>query len=427
MYRLVTLILSLYLWSLSLQGQSYTSYITGSTVDKVVPHKSGFVLSGGGSDNDDAMRWMLDRAQGGDVLVLRASGSDGYNEYFYQELGINVNGVETIVCNSRNASYETYVIEKINAAELIFIAGGDQSVYFDYWNDSPIEAALQTAIIDKKICIGGTSAGMVILGDIIYSPEYGSATSESALANPYYTNVDSLQANKFVQIGLLENTILDSHFDNRDRSGRLVTFLARIQNDNSIQATAIACNEVTSICIDDLGIATVYGEYPEYDDYAYLIKVSCEEYILPETIEENTPLTWNHNQEALSVIKVPGTINGANKIDMTDRSPTPESQYIEELWSVNAGNLIIKDGVTDCLPSPTIDNRLTSISLYPNPAHTHIRAIDIVDQDYQIINTLGATILQGQMKSDNIIALDNIANGVYWLKTKNTLTRFVKI
>ena len=43
------------------------------------------------------MQWFLEQANGGDVLVLRASGSDGYNQYLYNDLGINVNSVESIV------------------------------------------------------------------------------------------------------------------------------------------------------------------------------------------------------------------------------------------------------------------------------------------------------------------------------------------
>ena len=35
-------------------------------------------MMGGSVENDNAMRWFLERADGGDVLVLRASGSDGY-------------------------------------------------------------------------------------------------------------------------------------------------------------------------------------------------------------------------------------------------------------------------------------------------------------------------------------------------------------
>lgn len=56
--------------------------MTGNPDDAEVNIQPSFVLAGGGTDNDDAMRWMLTRAKGGDVLVLRASGSNGYNNYF---------------------------------------------------------------------------------------------------------------------------------------------------------------------------------------------------------------------------------------------------------------------------------------------------------------------------------------------------------
>ena len=54
---------------------------------------------GGATEDDNAMKWFLQRANGGDVLVLK-TGSNGYNAYFYSELGIPLNSVETIVCNN---------------------------------------------------------------------------------------------------------------------------------------------------------------------------------------------------------------------------------------------------------------------------------------------------------------------------------------
>ena len=64
-------------------GQSYTSWILGDTIDVVTNDRQpGVVLAGGGMD--DAMRWMLQRADGGDVVVIRASGEDLYNKYFFQ-------------------------------------------------------------------------------------------------------------------------------------------------------------------------------------------------------------------------------------------------------------------------------------------------------------------------------------------------------
>ena len=80
---------------------------------------------GGATEDDNAMKWFLQRANGGDVLVLRATGSNGYNSYLYSDLGITVNSVETIVCTSALASTAPYVLQKINQAEAIWFAGGD--------------------------------------------------------------------------------------------------------------------------------------------------------------------------------------------------------------------------------------------------------------------------------------------------------------
>ena len=61
-------------------------------------------MLGGATEFDPAMEWFLDRASGGDILVLRASGSDDYNDYMYSDLD-GVNSVETIVFNDASASH----------------------------------------------------------------------------------------------------------------------------------------------------------------------------------------------------------------------------------------------------------------------------------------------------------------------------------
>ena len=88
-----------------LNAQSYTSYFTGSSLDTDTDPFGGVCLMGGATEDDNAMIWFLEQANGGDILVLRASGSDGYNDYFYSDLGVNVNSVESIVFNNASAAY----------------------------------------------------------------------------------------------------------------------------------------------------------------------------------------------------------------------------------------------------------------------------------------------------------------------------------
>ena len=123
-------------------GQNYTSYFTGNTTDIVTNPSGGICIMGGSTEDANAMKWFLKRANGGDILVLRTSGSNGYNDYLYSELGVSVNSVETIVCHNAAASNEPYILQKIQQAEAIWFAGGDQWTYINYWRNTPINKLL---------------------------------------------------------------------------------------------------------------------------------------------------------------------------------------------------------------------------------------------------------------------------------------------
>jgi len=280
-------------------SQNFTSYFTGNTTDVTPNPLGGVCLMGGATENDNAMRWFLQRASGGDILVLRASGSDGYNDYIYNQLGVTVNSVETIVFHNASASNEAYIHQKIQNAEAIWFAGGDQWDYVSYWRNTMIQSLINSAIQNRNIVIGGTSAGMAIQGAYYFTAEHGTITSANALANPYTTNV-TLGTSTFITNNFLDDVITDTHYDNSDRRGRHTTFLARLMTDFGYQAKGIACDEFTAVCIDTNGIASVYGGYPTYDDNAYFIQPNCElANTLPENCTSGTPLDWDLNAEAL--------------------------------------------------------------------------------------------------------------------------------
>ncbi|NDB34739.1 MAG: hypothetical protein EB023_05220 [Flavobacteriia bacterium] len=166
-------------------AQNFVAYQTGNPSDTVVQALGGVCLMGGATEDDNAMSWFLQRANGGDVLVLRTSGANGYNSYLYSQLGVPVNSVETIVCNNAAASNEAYVLQKINQAEAIWFAGGDQWTYVSFWRNTPVEVAINEAIHQRNIVVGGTSAGMAIQGKYYFSAQNGTVTSSAALGNPF--------------------------------------------------------------------------------------------------------------------------------------------------------------------------------------------------------------------------------------------------
>src|SRR5205807_6181657 len=100
-------------------------------------------------------------------------------------------------------------VEKIRNAEALFIAGGDQWNYVRLWRGSPVGAAIQS-LIDKGVPVGGTSAGLAVLGEYVFTAEKDTVTTRQALADPFDEHVTGGQ--DLLRISALRNTITDSHF-----------------------------------------------------------------------------------------------------------------------------------------------------------------------------------------------------------------------
>ena len=126
---------------------------------------AGIAMMGGGSDLDEAFRWLCDKGNGGDFLILRATGDDDYNSYI-QKL-CHMNSVATLIIPDRQAAQDPAVAEIIRRAAVIFIAGGDQANYIRGWRDTPVESAINANVAAGK-AIGGTSAGLAVLGEFAY-------------------------------------------------------------------------------------------------------------------------------------------------------------------------------------------------------------------------------------------------------------------
>lgn len=397
-------------------AQDYTSYFTGNSTDMVSSPSGGICLMGGATEDDNAMIWFLNRANGGDILVLRASGSDGYNDYLYTDLGVTVNSVETIVFNNANAANDPDIHQKINEAEAIWFAGGDQWDYISYWRNTPIDSLINKGITERNIVIGGTSAGMAIQGGFYFSAENGTITSAEALGNPYDNNL-TVDSTSFIKNAFLTDVITDTHYDNPDRKGRHATFLAKILGQYGVRAKGIACDEYTAVCIGTDGIAHVYGGYPSYDDNAYFVTTNCElTDVTPETFANNTPITWNLNNSALAVYEVKGTEDGNNTFDvntwMTGSGGNWKNWYIQ--------NGVLSESATtqpDCALSINPKETGTNLSFYPNPANDEITIEGAKSNEILIINNLGKIKLHQFINSNlETINVSSLAPGVYFIQ-----------
>ena len=407
-------------------SQTYTTYFTGNPEDKVVSPMGGICLMGGASENDNAMRWFLGRANGGDILVLRASGSDGYNDYLYEELGVNVNSVETIVFHNASASNDTDIHEKLNKAEAIWIAGGDQWNYVSYWRNTPIAELINKAIRERNIAIGGTSAGMAILGQFYFSAQNGTVTSSAALANPYASAVTP-DTTGFLMHELLKYTITDTHYDNPNRKGRHMVFMARLVKDYGLnRVRGIACDEYTAVCIDGNGRARVFGSYPQYDDFAWFLQINCESADPgPEVCQANTPLHWLRNSKALKIYKIAGTDEGSNYF----QTDTWESGFggSWEDWFVNQGvfNIVLGSGLS-CTPlnSGLVDFPSYQIKVYPNPLSGEYLFVnsEIALTEIRIYNLSGILMHQALQNNQfsSTFPIESLASGIYVIHIRHS-------
>jgi cyanophycinase len=243
------------LFALLAAGTPYRYFLTGSATDVSPKPTAAFALIGGGKDVDDINRWFANKAAGGDLLVLRAAGDDAYNPYFFKL--VTLNSAQTLVIPSAEAASDKFVVAQIAHAEAIFLAGGDQWNYVRLWNHSPVGDALRAAI-QRGIPLGGTSAGLAVLGQYQFSAEKDTVASQRALLDPYDEHVTL--ANDFLNIAALKNTITDSHFKARDRMGRTLVFLARMLADFHLpEARAIAIDERTAALIQPNGQMHVAG------------------------------------------------------------------------------------------------------------------------------------------------------------------------
>lgn len=266
-------------------AESYKYFRLGNKDDVQTKPVAGIAMMGGGSDLDEAFRWLCNKGNRGDFLILRARGDDDYNSYVN---GLcKANSVATLIIPDRAAAEDPAVAEIIRKAEVVFIAGGDQANYIRGWQGTPVESAINEDIAAGKP-IGGTSAGLAVQGEFVYGcmkdkPDDKDLASTDVLPDPYFERVTLVQ--NFLKIPHLENLITDSHFAKRDRMGRALGFLARIVKDGwSSSPREIAIDEKSAVLVEADGKAKVVGT----GKGAYFLRPT----LAPEVCEKSLPLAF---------------------------------------------------------------------------------------------------------------------------------------
>ncbi|MDN5864015.1 MAG: cyanophycinase [Gammaproteobacteria bacterium] len=181
----------------------------------------GWIVPIGGAENKDDNPRILKRfvelcgANDADIVVIPTASrledtADRYEEIF-SELGAA--RVATLDFDTRRDASETNRLERLREASGIFFTGGNQLRIATTIGGTPI-AGLVRKCNARGVPVGGTSAGASILSDhmIVNGHEGGSPTAGGVQLAP--------------GLGLTNRFVIDQHFRQRDRLGRLLAALA---------------------------------------------------------------------------------------------------------------------------------------------------------------------------------------------------------
>jgi cyanophycinase-like exopeptidase len=224
------------------------------------------VVAGGGTDVDAEFVWMHDTVVGsatrcgGDVVVLRATGSDDYDGYIYRLAPFHsVRTIKLPPCaTARDVENAARIVQH---SSIVFFAGGDQADYV-IWKGTPLQSAVQ-GVYDRGGVVGGTSAGAAILGRYVFDAVAEGdlqTTTDNAVHDPYERRISFTYG--FLRFAPLHDTITDTHFVTRNRFGREAVFIARQIADGLVEkqpavAYGLGVNEASAVAIDKNGIGTL--------------------------------------------------------------------------------------------------------------------------------------------------------------------------
>lgn len=188
-----------------------------------VPHgkRRGWIVPIGGAENKENDRHILERfvrVSGGDdadIVVIPTASRMHETGTRYESLFTDIGAARVTVMDfdTRRDCQEAGRLRRLEEATGIFFTGGNQLRVTTLLGGTPV-AKLIRARNAHGVTVGGTSAGASILSEhMIASGDEGS----SAVAG---------SVRLAAGLGLTNRFIIDQHFRQRDRLGRLLTALA---------------------------------------------------------------------------------------------------------------------------------------------------------------------------------------------------------
>jgi cyanophycinase len=183
--------------------------------------RRGWIIAIGGAENKENDRRILERfvgASGGaraDLVVIPTASRMHETGPRYEQIFSDIGAARVTVMDfdTRRDCHEPGRLERLADASGVFFTGGNQLRLTTLLGGTPVAKLIRTANA-RGVTVGGTSAGASILSEhmIAAGDEGSSVVAGSVRLAP--------------GLGLTNRFIIDQHFRQRDRLGRLLTALA---------------------------------------------------------------------------------------------------------------------------------------------------------------------------------------------------------
>ncbi len=238
--RLTTLLLAAVLWS------SHAGAGQGS-----------LLLVGGGSEDyndwsDEPYRWLVTHAPNRRILVLHYADTSAFFSAYLPWLSPCTVANRAIA--SRAAANDSSLYQYILGFDGIFLRGGDQWHYVNFWRGTLVARAI-AEIYERGGVIGGTSAGEAVLSEIVFDARQTSVAPRTALRDPFAAGITL--TDDF--LGIVPGIVADSHFFERGRLGRLPAFLALYKRSSGRDIAGIGVEYGTAFAIGPDGVGEAMG------------------------------------------------------------------------------------------------------------------------------------------------------------------------
>src|SRR5680860_893207 len=158
-------------------------------------------------------------------------------------LGMGVESAEVVYIGSREDANSEHVIGHVKDATGIFLTGGNQMRLSAMIGGTRFEQVVRDAN-ERGIIVAGTSAGASILSAHMVALGASGGTPKLRMAQ------------MVAGFGLITNVIIDQHFRQRDRIGRLLSLVA-----SNPGLLGLGIDEDTAAIIDDQGVIEVVGRH----------------------------------------------------------------------------------------------------------------------------------------------------------------------